>query len=87
MLIFCSLVSFDNLWAYSEFSFGLECSPHGKICNALNNYDTGKFQNLDPKSVTFFHVLRHFLTQKGNLKYHNRNLDNIVVILVVDLVF
>ena len=47
--------------------------------------DLGKFQNLDPKSVTFFDVLRHFLAHTGNIKYRNGNLDKIVVILVVDL--
>ena len=47
----------------------------------------GMFQNPDPKSVTIFHVLRHFLAQKGNFKYQNRNLHKIAIILVVDLVF
>ena len=44
---------------------------------------TGKFQNLDPKSVTFFHVSRHFLALNRYFKYRNRNLDKIAVILVV----
>ena len=45
----------------------------------------GMFQNLDPKFVTFFHVLRHFKAHKGHFEYRNRNLDKIPVILVCDL--
>ena len=47
----------------------------------------GMFQNLDPKYVTFFYVLRHFSAHKGQFKYQNRNLHKIAVILGVGLMF
>ena len=46
----------------------------------------GKFQNHDPKSITFFTFYVIFSTV-GKIGYLNRNLDKIAVILVVDLVF
>ena len=46
----------------------------------------GKFQNLDPKFVTFFDVLRHFSAHQGDSKYQIHNLHKIAIILVADLV-
>ena len=51
------------------------------------NAAQGMFQNLDPKNVTFFDVLRHFQHIRENFKYHNCNLDKLAVILVDGLVF
>ena len=42
--------------------------------NSITIKARGKFQNLDPKTVT---------APKGNFKCRNRNLDKIAVILVV----
>jgi len=43
----------------------------------------GMFQNIDPKSVTFVDVLRHFPARRRKMKGRNRVLYKIVNILVV----
>ena len=51
----------------------------------------GKFQNIDPKSVTVFDVLRHHLALNRNSKYRNHNLDKmfqclILCVMIIDII-
>ena len=41
----------------------------------------GRIQNIDPKSVTFFDIVRHFYAHKCRIKDRYRNLHKNVVIL------